>query len=184
MVMARVRHYLDAAPVRRRLRAALLILCTCALGLVWRHDAHEAMHYWHFYRSYLPYTQAALDAEYRQCMTSPAAASIFGIEDRWGFGPGVEFVGAPGACHRADAAKENRYYRAEVRAIVIAALLRPLAPTAAVVMIALALWIVIPIAERSPAPRPVRRVVRVAATPARVRGRIGIRRLEDNASLS
>jgi hypothetical protein len=151
MIEAKVRRYLDAAPVRRRLRSALIVLFICALGVLWRHDARDAVHWWKYYRAYAPYTQAALDKEYRLCLASRPEASVFGIDDRWGFGSGVEFVGSPGACHRADADKENRYYRVEVRANAVAAILKPVAPTFIALMIGLALWIVIPIAEhRSP----------------------------------
>jgi hypothetical protein len=181
MLVPSVRLYLDAAPVRRRLRAALLILTVCALGIVWRHDAREALHYWKYERAYTPYTQAALDAQYRQCLASNPAAASFGIEDRWGFGPGVEFVGTPGACHRAYAAKENRYYRAEVRAIVVDAIKRPLGPTFFVLMVALALWVVIPIADRPSEPRPARRP-NVQSQALRVRGRIGMPRLESDGA--
>ena len=137
--------YLDAFPVRRRLRTALVICFICALGILWAHAIPTAWKWTGKYVTFAPHTQAALDEEYRKCgATSPASPA----NDPWGYGFGDGLVGAPGVCHRADAAAENNRYRMHALFRAAVALATPIPAALVAGMVTIALWTVIPLAER------------------------------------
>jgi hypothetical protein len=70
------------------------------------------------------------------------------LDDAWGMGAGVDFVGKPGACHRADAQKENRYYRAEVANYALIDFSKPAVHALIIGVIFGAAWFAIPLLTR------------------------------------
>jgi hypothetical protein len=137
---------IDDLSMRRRLRFALLIIFICALGYMWRHALPMTLQWEERYLSYVPRTQAMFDADLRRCLAAVPADSHAVLDDVWGMGPGVDFVGKPGACHRADAFHENTQYRAELLATAIAEFTRPRFHVLILVLVTALAWLAIPLA--------------------------------------
>jgi hypothetical protein len=162
MPSLRLGAYLDAAPVRRRLRAALVVCFAGSLAVMWSPSVSRVWNVWAESRAVAPYTQAELDADFKEC--SSAAPARSNPDDPWDLSTPYDApykghglyddvlypTGTPGSCHRADAAAVNAELRRESLSDVRRAISRPLRSTFLALIVSLAIWIVIPLAERRP----------------------------------
>jgi hypothetical protein len=144
---ASLSHYFDVAPVRRRLRAALIVCFLGTLAVLWGPGIGKAWTSWSNLRSQTPYTQTGLDAALKKCLATRAS----GYVSPWGDWGQYLPVGEPGSCHRGNAATLNEERSASAYSNIRRALAKPLTSGMIALIVTCAIWIVIPLAERQPA---------------------------------
>lgn len=141
--------YLDGAPVRRRLRAALLILFVGALCVIWWSAVPKAWDRFLVLQALVPVTTSDLFAAFERCQEATIGPDPYStVAVNKAAADNDALVGSPGACHPANADEINASRRGEAFSGIGATITKPLPKGVVALVLAIAAWIIIPLAER------------------------------------